>query len=614
MAAILKVRARRSRKLFKSDIHCLHYAWFTCTPITPNRQSGKLEQPIRSRLRFQRESRCNRGWLLIGCSSFPLCLFDMIDLNYISRPTPPRPCWQVAERRGGGNEMKPLARENKRNPESQGNAAGRWGRVCSPGLRRTLAREGGKGEGGCHRHLIRKPGSARRSVSADDEEQGRSSVCYEHRGKKICTCDCRVRVVERQLQYWSSDALFRTPRRQTTTDRCTGGVLRTPERPGATVSERLDYSPPTKANRFRSPAGSLDFRKWESCRTMPLVSRFSRGSSVSPVLSFLRLSILTSITLIGSEDLDWPSLRSEVLRAHSQLSASLEKRLSPRHDPPCRREQLSLTYLRAGMQGKRETPEKTRGPKTYSHDSHLRKSGSHPAVCSTRFTLVGGEQTNRSDIADPGVVALRTRDRRNAMAVEKGDPGENPLASGIVRHDFHPTGSPRDFTQRRYIVSIWSGCREAESKGAYRTVQGRRQCSARRSEVRRREITALELRARVNTRARSRGREAPWNYLSVAEPQRPPPLFFLTLTLSLSLSLALSPTPGRGHALNIAEGISVQPTGPTNSGQPITARCLMPEAARWKYGLAPNCWPTVSGLRWLDVVTMADLQRHYVQK
>ncbi|KAJ8869141.1 hypothetical protein PR048_030709 [Dryococelus australis] len=33
------------------------HAWFTGTPITPNRQSGKLEQPIRSRPRCARESR-----------------------------------------------------------------------------------------------------------------------------------------------------------------------------------------------------------------------------------------------------------------------------------------------------------------------------------------------------------------------------------------------------------------------------------------------------------------------------------------------------------------------------------------------------------------------------
>ncbi|KAJ8887428.1 hypothetical protein PR048_013643 [Dryococelus australis] len=33
------------------------------------------------------------------------------------------------------------------------------------------------------------------------------------------------------------------------------------------------------------------------------------------------------------------------------------------------------------------------------------------------------------------------------------------------------------------------------------------------------------------------------------------------------------------------------------------------EAARWKYVLATNCWPTMSGLRWLDVSTMPGLRR-----
>ncbi|KAJ8896995.1 hypothetical protein PR048_002341 [Dryococelus australis] len=47
-----------------------------------------------------------------------------------------------------------------------------------------------------------------------------------------------------------------------------------------------------------------DFRMWESCQTMPLVGGFSRGYPVSPTLSFRRCSILTSITLIGSQDLD----------------------------------------------------------------------------------------------------------------------------------------------------------------------------------------------------------------------------------------------------------------------------------------------------------------------
>ncbi|KAJ8897171.1 hypothetical protein PR048_002517 [Dryococelus australis] len=72
---------------------------------------------------------------------------------------------------------------------------------------------------------------------------------------------------------------------------------------GAAVAERLDYSPPTKANRDQSPAGSPDSRMWESCRTMQLVGGFSRVSSVSPALSFRRCSILTTVTLIGSQDL-----------------------------------------------------------------------------------------------------------------------------------------------------------------------------------------------------------------------------------------------------------------------------------------------------------------------
>ncbi|KAJ8881182.1 hypothetical protein PR048_017655 [Dryococelus australis] len=62
-------------------------------------------------------------------------------------------------------------------------------------------------------------------------------------------------------------------------------------------------TPPTKANRAQSPAGSPDFRKWESCRKMPLVGGFSRCPPLPPTPSFRRRSILTSITLIGSQDL-----------------------------------------------------------------------------------------------------------------------------------------------------------------------------------------------------------------------------------------------------------------------------------------------------------------------
>ncbi|KAJ8892439.1 hypothetical protein PR048_005019 [Dryococelus australis] len=72
---------------------------------------------------------------------------------------------------------------------------------------------------------------------------------------------------------------------------------------GAAVAEQLSRSPPTKANRVQSPAGSPDLRMWKSCRTMPLVVGLSRGSPVCPAPSFRHCSILTSITLIGSQDL-----------------------------------------------------------------------------------------------------------------------------------------------------------------------------------------------------------------------------------------------------------------------------------------------------------------------
>ncbi|KAJ8891437.1 hypothetical protein PR048_003965 [Dryococelus australis] len=64
---------------------------------------------------------------------------------------------------------------------------------------------------------------------------------------------------------------------------------------------RLAPSPPTKANLAQSPAGSPDFRKWESCRTMSLVGGFSRGSPVSPTPSFRCRSIFTTITLLSSQ-------------------------------------------------------------------------------------------------------------------------------------------------------------------------------------------------------------------------------------------------------------------------------------------------------------------------
>ncbi|KAJ8879915.1 hypothetical protein PR048_020535 [Dryococelus australis] len=65
----------------------------------------------------------------------------------------------------------------------------------------------------------------------------------------------------------------------------------------------FERSPTTKEIRVQSLVGSPDFRKWKSCRAIPLVGGFSRGSPISPAPSFRRRSMFTSITLIGSQDL-----------------------------------------------------------------------------------------------------------------------------------------------------------------------------------------------------------------------------------------------------------------------------------------------------------------------
>ncbi|KAJ8897937.1 hypothetical protein PR048_003295 [Dryococelus australis] len=91
---------------------------------------------------------------------------------------------------------------------------------------------------------------------------------------------------------------------------------------GAAVTERLAFSHPAKAGRVQCPAASLpDIRMWESCRTMPLVGGFSRGSPVSPALLFWRFSIVTIINLICSQDLAVKSRRN--LWTHSQSTAHM---------------------------------------------------------------------------------------------------------------------------------------------------------------------------------------------------------------------------------------------------------------------------------------------------
>ncbi|KAJ8871453.1 hypothetical protein PR048_027770 [Dryococelus australis] len=95
------------------------------------------------------------------------------------------------------------------------------------------------------------------------------------------------------------------------------------ECPGAMVAERLAYSSPTTANRVQSPAGSPGFRKWESCRTMPLVGGFFFvGLSRFP-RTFTPAPLHTSFTLIGCQDVSVESRPNLFTHSHAQSSRKL---------------------------------------------------------------------------------------------------------------------------------------------------------------------------------------------------------------------------------------------------------------------------------------------------
>ncbi|KAJ8894962.1 hypothetical protein PR048_000270 [Dryococelus australis] len=90
---------------------------------------------------------------------------------------------------------------------------------------------------------------------------------------------------------------------------------------GAAKGERLACSPPTKANRARSPAGSPDLRKWESCRTIPLVGGgvFFVGDLPSSETDLLTNSQCYTRT----EDLPRRRYRGENPRPSDYMSAAL---------------------------------------------------------------------------------------------------------------------------------------------------------------------------------------------------------------------------------------------------------------------------------------------------
>ncbi|KAJ8871771.1 hypothetical protein PR048_028111 [Dryococelus australis] len=106
----------------------------------------------------------------------------------------------------------------------------------------------------------------------------------------------------------------------------------------------------------RFPAGSLPyFRMWESCPTMPLVGRFSRGSPVSPTIAFRSYPYTPRPTLIDSprpHDAGCPQLyvptctTSCIKRRRTDPRAELHAALCA----PCRSDGLPLSPAQASQQ------------------------------------------------------------------------------------------------------------------------------------------------------------------------------------------------------------------------------------------------------------------------
>ncbi|KAJ8891911.1 hypothetical protein PR048_004467 [Dryococelus australis] len=139
-------------------------------------------------------------------------------------------------------------------------------------------------------------------------------------------------------------------------------------------AERLARSPPTKANRFQPPAWSPDFCKWES---MPLVGGFSRGYPVSPAPSFRRHSIFTSITLIGSQELD-PYINVVDVR---DVRYYIPAHCYARHvQAQMLRTQIRSDYIPAHCYARRVQAQMLRGPvlRTQIHSDYI------PAHCYAR--------------------------------------------------------------------------------------------------------------------------------------------------------------------------------------------------------------------------------------
>ncbi|KAJ8873817.1 hypothetical protein PR048_024653 [Dryococelus australis] len=127
----------------------------------------------------------------------------------------------------------------------------------------------------------------------------------------------------------STTVTIATPTATTVSNITITTVTTTPTTVGATVTEWLDRAPPTKAIWVQSPAGP---RMWESCRTMPLLGGFSRGSPVSPALSSLQSSVLKTTWLLRAAQIS--SLTHPIHYSYRVSALGINLGAHTTHPPP----------------------------------------------------------------------------------------------------------------------------------------------------------------------------------------------------------------------------------------------------------------------------------------
>ncbi|KAJ8881341.1 hypothetical protein PR048_017822 [Dryococelus australis] len=196
---------------------------------------------------------------------------------------------------------------------------------------------------------------------------------------------------------------------------------------GAILPETLKALPEDRPQ--HSARAVPDFRMWESCQTMPLVGGFSLGSPAFPTLSF------------------W---RSSTNFNHLHRSQDLAVKCLPN---------LFTLFTHLTSRVKRGEYGTTSECCIVRHDSNIRKSGSDPAGNLTRFTLVGGEQSNHYTSLTTDVYAQFTY-KKHWHASHQGELGSTP-------------GAAQAGERERGTSALGASVAAVTSRGSYREVLSR---------------------------------------------------------------------------------------------------------------------------------------------